>query len=199
VSTATVIKDSRESIAPNLRLTLLIVATFCISLLIAVAPVMAQEDDDTIAAPPPVKTVPNVEKNELAAEATLKDRTKASLEFMDGHIAAAEKLSNDHNPTAAFKELGAFEALMDESVTYLSKKDNNSNKVLDALRKLEIGLRAFMPRLETIRRLLPLNCDDYVRKLMKNLREARAKAVDPMFSESVVREPKVAPKSAKPQ
>jgi hypothetical protein len=85
-----------------------------------------------------------------------------------------------------------FEALMDDSVTYLAKKDNDSNKVLDALRKLEIGLRTFMPRLETIRRLLPLNCDDYVRKLMKNLRDARAKAVDPMFSDNVVKQPKPA-------
>lgn len=192
MSTATVIRDSRQFIATNLRLTL-IIFTFCLSLLVFASPAVAQDDDDADAAPPPVKTVPKPEKDGLAAEATLKDRTKISLEFMDGHIAAAEKLSNSHDATAAFKELGMFEALMDDSVTYLAKKDTNSNKVLDALRKLEIGLRAFMPRLETIRRLLPLNCDDYVRKLMKNLREARAKAVDPMFSESVVREPKAAP------
>jgi hypothetical protein len=148
---------------------------------------MAQGDDDPDAAPPPIKAVPTTERNELTSEPTLKDRTKISLEFMDGHIAAAERLSNDHNANGAFKELGMFEALMDESVGYLVKTDTNSNRTLDALRKLEIGLRSFMPRLETIRRILPLNCDDYVRKLMKNLRDARAKAVDPQFSDSVVR------------
>ncbi|MBV9242493.1 MAG: hypothetical protein JO314_10845, partial [Acidobacteria bacterium] len=105
----------------------------------------------------------------------------------DGHIAAAEKLSTAQDPTGAFKQLGMFEGLMDESLTYLEKNDLTQNKTLDALRKLEIGLRAFMPRLESIRRILPLNCDDYVRKLMKNLRDARAKAVDPMFSDNVVK------------
>lgn len=170
----------------------LIIGLFCLLLILSFVPTVLGQEDDTDAAPPPVKTVPRPEKDELAAEASLKARTTTSLDLMDEHIAAAEKLSTDHNATAAFKELGMFEALMDDSVTYLSKRDTNSNKTLDALRKLEIGLRGFMPRLETIRRLLPLNCDDYVRKLMKNLREARAKAVDPMFSDNVVRQSKTA-------
>jgi hypothetical protein len=191
VNAVTGIREFQHFLTPNLRLTLLI-ATCFLSLLIVASPAIAQEDDDADAAPPPVKAVPKPEKDELAAEASPKERTKVTLDFMNGHIAAAEKLSNDHNASAAFKELGMFEALMDDSVTYLAKKDNDSNKVLDALRKLEIGLRTFMPRLETIRRLLPLNCDDYVRKLMKNLRDARAKAVDPMFSDNVVKQPKPA-------
>ncbi len=172
--------------APDLRrASLILIIAFLLTL--CFAPAVLAQDDDIDAAPPPVKAMPTTEKNELAAEPTLKDRTRTSLELMDGHIAAAEKLSNDHDPNGAFKQLGMFEALMDDSVTYLSTKDTNNNKTLDALRKLEIGLRAFMPRLETIRRILPLNCDDYVRKLMKNLRDMRAKAVDPMFSDSVVR------------
>ena len=155
--------------------------------LLLFAPAVLAQDDDTDAAPPPIKAVPKTEKDSLAAEASLKERTKISLDYMEGHVAEAEKLSNDHDPNGAFKQLGMFEALMDDSVTYLVKKDTSSNKTLDALRKLEIGLRSFMPRLETIRRILPLNCDDYVRNLMKRLRDNRAKAVDPMFSDKVVK------------
>ena len=169
-----------------------ILALICLCISLVIIPSVFAQEDDTDAAPPPIKAVPKTETDELAAVPTLKDRTKTSLELMDGHIAAAEKLSDEHDPNGAFKQLGMFEALMDDSVSYLSKTDTNSNKTLDALRKLEIGLRAFMPRLETIRRILPLNCDDYVRHLMKNLREARAKAVDPMFSDSVVKT-KIAP------
>lgn len=166
------------------RKIILALICFCISLLIV--PSIFSQDDDTEAAPPPIRVVPKTEKDELAGATTLKDWTKESLSLMDEHIAAAEKLSNGHDPNGAFKELGMFAALMDDSVTYLGKKDTNSTKVLDALRKLEIGLRAFMPRLETIRRILPLNCDDYIRKLMGSLRNARAKAIDPMFSDSVL-------------
>lgn len=184
-------RSSQTASAPDLRRHVLLVLLALI-LTTCFAPALLAQEDDTDAAPPPIKAVPKPEKDELAAEPSLKDRTKVSLEFMDGHIAAAEKLSDQHDANGAFKQLGMFEALMDDSVGYLVQKDPNSNKTLDALRKLEIGLRAFMPRLETIRRILPLNCDDYVRKLMKNLREARAKTVDPMFSDSVVK-PKAAP------
>ena len=169
-----------------------ILALICLCIALAIAPsAFSQDDDDTDAAPPPIKAVPTTERNELSTEPSLKDRTRVSLTFMDSHIAAAERLSTDHNANGAFKELGIFEALMDDSVTYLAKGDTNNVKTLDALRKLEIGLRGFMPRLETIRRILPLNCDEYVRKLMKSLRDARAKAVDPQFSDNVVR-PKTA-------
>ncbi|MFL6374609.1 MAG: hypothetical protein ACJ73D_08095 [Pyrinomonadaceae bacterium] len=164
---------------------ILALMSMCISL--AIAPAIFAQDDDTDAAPPPIAIVPKNDKAELASEATLKDRAKISLTLMDGHIAAAEKLSNEHDPNGAFKELGMFEGLMDDSVTYLAKNDTNNGKTLDALRKLEIGLRAFMPRLETIRRILPMNCDDYVRKLMAHLRDARDRAIDPMFSDNVVK------------
>ena len=164
-----------------------VLALICLCISLIVIPSAFAQDDDTDAAPPPIKAVPKTEKDTLASEGSLKDWTRTSLTLMDNHIAAAEKLSNEHNPDAAFRELGIFEALMDDSVTFLEKKDTNNGKTLDALRKLEIGLRAFMPRLETIRRILPLNCDDYVRKLMGSLRDARAKAVDPMFSDSVVK------------
>jgi len=167
------------------RNVILALISICISLVI-VSPAYCQ-DDDTDAAPPPIKAVPKPEQDELASEPSLKDRTRTTLTLMDSHIAAAERLSNSKDPNGAFKELGMFEALVDDSVTFLEKKDTNNGKTLDALRKLEIGLRGFMPRLETIRRILPLNCDEYVRRLMGHLREARAKAVDPMFSDSVVK------------
>jgi len=178
-----IIRSSQAIIGRHLVHSLLL----SISILLLLAPAALAQDDDTETAPPPIKAVPKTEKDELAAEASLKDRTKISLTFMDGHMAAAEKLSSQNDPNGAFKQLGMFEALMDDSVTYLVKTDTRSNKTLDALRKLEIGLRSVMPRLESIRRILPLNCDDYVRKLMKSLRDNRAKAVDPMFSDNVVK------------
>jgi hypothetical protein len=152
------------------------------------APGFSQVDDPD-GAPPPVKLIPKIEKDQLSAESNLKDRTKLTLSFMDGHLAAAERLSTAGDATATFKELGSFEALMDDSLAFLQKNDPNSGKVLDSFRKLEIGLRAFMGRLEGVRRDLPLECDEYVRSLMHNLREARAKAVDPLFSDNVVKTP----------
>ncbi|HTH52162.1 MAG TPA: hypothetical protein VL501_09525 [Pyrinomonadaceae bacterium] len=151
-------------------------------------PVLAQPDDPD-SAPPPIKLIPKDEKSQLAAQANLKDHTKTALGLMDFHLAAAEKLMNAGDPTGAFRELGSFEALIDDSLAFLGRDDRYSGKVLDSFKKLEIGFRAFMPRLETVRRGLPLECDEYVRNLMHNLRDARAKAVDTMFSDNVVKNP----------
>lgn len=152
------------------------------------APSIFSQEDDTDAAAPPLKLVPKAEVSQLSAESDLKGRAKLTLSLMEDHLAVAERLSTSGGDAkGAFRELGVFQALMEDSLAFLEKNDLSSGKTLDALRKFEIGLRAFMPRLETVRRDLPLNCDEYVHKLMTSLRDVRAKAIDPMFSDNVVR------------
>jgi hypothetical protein len=58
--------------------------------------------------------------------------------------------------------------------------------VLANLKRFEIGLRKFTPRLELIRREVPLTHEFYVRSLLKQLREARTKATEPLFGETVL-------------
>jgi len=151
------------------------------------APALLAQEDDTEAAPPPLTLVPKSELTELSQQSDLKTRTKLTLTMMETHLDTAETLSTGNDPKGAFAQLGAFRALMDDTLYFLEKRDLSSGKTLDALRKFEIGLRAFMPRLETVRRDLPLNCDEYVHKLMARLRDVRAKAIDPMFSDNVVK------------
>ncbi len=76
--------------------------------------------------------------------------------------------------------------LLDNTLDFLGKQDSNKGKVLDNYKRLEIGLRGFAPRLETIRRDLPLRYEDYVHKLLKYVRDSRSRAVEPMFGSSVV-------------
>ncbi|HEV7699788.1 MAG TPA: hypothetical protein VGO43_06140, partial [Pyrinomonadaceae bacterium] len=142
---------------------------------------VAAQDDDEIDAPPPLKIIPKNDSSQLSAESDAKDRTRLSLTLMDSHVATVERLATGHEFDLAIRELGSFEALMDDSVGYLEQKDSSKGRTLDAFKRLEMGLRSFMPRIETVRRLLPLRFDTYVRRLMKGLRDARAKAVDPMF------------------
>ena len=147
----------------------------------------AAQDDPTDTAPPPLKIISKEERQKLDAEDDIKDRTNLALQFMNVRLSSAEKHSAEKNFDTMFRELGFFHALVDDSVTFLEKRGANSNKVLDTFKKLEIGLRGFMPRLEVVRREIPLRYEDYVRQLMKFVREARTRAVDPMFSDNVVK------------
>ena len=171
---------------PHLRRRYLLV-TVLLLLTFACAPTIFAQDDDTDPAPPPLKLVPKADLSQLSEESNLKNRAKLTLTLMEGHLVLAERMSTGSDPKGAFRELGFFQALMEDSLFVLEKNDLSSGKTLDALRKFEIGLRAFMPRLETVRRDLPLDCNEYVHKLMASLRDVRAKAIDPMFSDNVVK------------
>ena len=141
-------------------------------------------DDDI--APPPLKILSQYEKDRLAVETEVKRRTKLALELMDVRIKQAETVHAAYNYDQMFVELGAFHGLMDNTLGFLDKSDRDSKKVIHNYKRFEIGLRGFTPRLELMRRVLPTRYERYVRSLIKYLRTARAKAIEPLFDETVV-------------
>jgi hypothetical protein len=82
-----------------------------------------------------------------------------------------------------FRELGGFHALVDDALEFLTTSESDKRKVLDNFKRFEIGLRSFMHRLELIRREMPPHREYYVRMLLREMREARARAVEPLFGD----------------
>jgi hypothetical protein len=145
---------------------------------------LAQDEN----APPPSRTVTKEEKDRLAQQSDIKSRTKLALEMMNNRIAAAEQFNSRSDFEAAFRELGGFQGLLDDTLNFLLAKADDSGKSLDNFKRLEIGIRAFSPRIEAIRRDLPPQYEDYVRTLLKCVRDARSKAIEPLFDDSVVKQ-----------
>jgi hypothetical protein len=154
-------------------------------LLLSAWPASAQDDD---LAPPPLRTITKEENAALESTVDVKARTMLALAFMNSHMLAAEDRDAKHDYDAVFHELGGFHGLLDNTLLFLTKGDRNSKKVLDNLKRFEIGLRGFTPRLEVIHRELPFRYEDYVRKLIVYVRNARSKALDPLFSDTVVKQ-----------
>ncbi len=155
--------------------------TFSFSLL----SVSAQEDET---APPPLKIVTKEERAKLDGELDLKARTKLAVEMMKFRIGAAEKLFATEDFDGMFRDLGHFRGLLDYTLGFLEKEDAKLNKTLDNYKRVELTLRSVTPRLETIRRDLPLRYEDYVRELLIYIRDARTKAIEPLFSDTVLPE-----------
>jgi hypothetical protein len=155
------------------------------AIILSAIPVLAQDGPIDLA-PPPVRVVTKDERARLGQESDVKSRTKLALDLMNVHLADAEKLNSAEDFDGVFRSLGCFHGLLDNTLEYLVENNTNSGKVLDNLKRLEIGLRAFTPRLESIRRELPLRYEDYVRSLMTYVRDARTRAIEPMFGTSVV-------------
>lgn len=111
--------------------------------------------------------------------------------MMNLRLVSAEKHAAANDFEGMYTALGFFHALMDDAIIFLNSKDNGGGKVLDNFKRMEIALRGMAPRIEVIRRELPLRYDPYVRKLMGYLRSARNRATDSLFDDTVV--PKTKP------
>ncbi len=136
--------------------------------------------------PPPLRMLSKTERLQLDAQPEIKKRTKLALELMDLRVKKAEEFKISDEFDEMFKELGGFHALVDDKLRFLTRNDNDSGRILNNFKRFEIGLRGFRPRLELLRSDLPSRYDFYVRNLIKYLRDARTRAVEPFFSDTVV-------------
>lgn len=165
-------------------------AAFCFSALLAFcflfsSNVFAQVQLDDIE-PPPLKLLSKAERSQLEAAADIKPRTKLALEFMEARLVKAESFGAREEYREMFDELGGFHALVDNTLDFLNAYNNDSGKVLNNFKRIELSLRKYITRLELIRRDLPIRYELYVRRLVKYTREARTKAVEPLFDTTVV-------------
>lgn len=148
--------------------------------------VQAQELSPTELAPPPLKILAKGEKDQLDAEDDIKKRTKLALELMDARLKKAEEFDTQNQFSEMYDELGKFHALIDYTLGFLNKANMGAGKSLNNIKRFEIGLRAYPPRLEAVRRNLPIRYEKYVRNLIQSIRDTRSKAVDNFFADTVV-------------
>lgn len=137
-------------------------------------------------APPPIKMISKSEKAELGSKTDGKQRTALALDLMSKRMSSAEKFRTDENYSLMYAELGGFNALMDDALSFLLKPNAKEGKQLNSLKKFEIGLRSYVPRIEAMRRDLPSKFDPYLKALLKSIDEAREKAMAPFFSDTVI-------------
>ena len=154
--------------------------------LILSASALAQAPAFDEIAPPPTKLLSKSERNQLKSTAEPKDRIELALALMDGRVKKAEELKAGENFDEMYIELGGFHALVDDTLTFLNREVRQRGKVLKFFKKYEIGLRTFAPRLELIRRDLPSRYDPYVLQLLRHLRDARSRAIEPFYGDTVL-------------
>lgn len=174
----------------NLKYLLLLTFHFSLITFCAFAQELPPEDElpppPEYVAPPPLKMISKIEKSSLEAQTDVSERTKLSVSLMEIRLKSAEDLYAQNSFDRMFGELGGFHALIDETLDFLKKNDDGRSKVLNNYKRLELSLRKFSPRIELLRRDLPVKYEYWVRGLIKNVRVARSKAVEPLFGNSVV-------------
>lgn len=167
---------------------------FCLFVFAFCFPASASaQPEDVDIAPPPVKVISKEEKQQLEAEANVKKFTQIALGLMEARLKTAESQTTENNYRDALNTLGGFEILLENTLGFLSKNNTENDKVQNNLKKLELTLREQTGRLEVMRRAMPSKYAFYVQKLIKIVRAARTKAVEPLFSNTVVPQPQTKP------
>ncbi|PYS74146.1 MAG: hypothetical protein DMF69_02725 [Acidobacteria bacterium] len=142
-----------------------------------------------LTAPPPIKAIPKTEKLELDGSSDPKQRVRQTIEFAGGHLSTAEKYTTQSNFEAASHEVGSYQALIENVLTFLATMKRGSNKTRDLYKKMELALRADAPRLTAMRRSTPIEYAVWIKKTEDFAREGRTEALNSFYGDTVVRDP----------
>lgn len=164
----------------------LLAFSFIFCFISGAATVSAQEIEAGDIAPPPLKILSKAEKSQLDETPDIKKRTILALALMEARVKKAEELDAQNEFEQMYEQLGGFHALIDYTLGFLNRNNNGSRGNLNNFKRFEIGLRTFPPRIEVVRRELPIKYESYLRSLLKIIRDTRSKAVEPFFSDSVI-------------
>lgn len=168
-------------------------------LLIACAPIVCAQDPEPasqatpqptpLTAPPPLKTIPKTERLQIEGNSDPKQRVRQTVEFAILHLSAAEKHTTQSNYEAASQEVGTYHALIQNALTFLATLKRDSNKTRDVYKRLELALRADIPRLTSMRRSTPIDFAVWLKEVEDFAREGRTEALNSFYGHTVVREP----------
>jgi hypothetical protein len=138
-------------------------------------------------APPPVRKLSEEDRLKLVPVRDLKERTKLSVEMATARLTSAEQYTTASRFDEASAELGLYQALIEDALGFLAGIKDKNNKLRDNYKRLELALRAHVPRIETIRRSTPNEYAPNMRNVADFTRNARSEALNSFYGDTVLR------------
>lgn len=152
------------------------------------ASLFAQPHGPQMPAPPPMRFVSRDERSQLSATKDLKSRLRTTLELAEAHLGRAEGSTGQKKFDQASEELGRYLGLIDEARRVLGSLDRDRNSTRDLYRRLDIALRAQVPRLAVMRRTTPADFAVHLKAGEEFVRDTRTEALESFYGHSVLRE-----------
>lgn len=146
------------------------------TILSASAQTVSQDD------PPPLKAITWTELDRLKSAEDLGDELKITQSLIESRLGAAEGALRSGNELRMFLELGVFHALIERILERLLENQGSklSGSQISNLKKLEMLLRSYPPRIELMRRR-SFEFDSYLGRLQVFVRDSRSRALEPML------------------
>jgi hypothetical protein len=164
------------------------VIAFCALSLSAMNAVAQQPRSPQMPAPPPMRFVSPEERSQLTTAKDPKDRLRTSIELARNRLTRVEDFTSQRKFDQALEELGGYLGLLDDVRAFCGGMNRDKGSTRDLYRKLEIELRAEIPRLAVVRRTTPVAYAGHLKAAEEYVRETRSDALDSFYGHSVLRE-----------
>lgn len=139
-------------------------------------------------APPPMRYLPDALRAQLNGARDAKERTHLALAEADAHLTRAEQHTTAEQFDAAAAELGIYEAIITDAISYLQSSGRIDKRVRDLFKQLEQTIFNDTGRIEAMRRNTPPEYAGNVRAAFIYARDARASALNAFYGNTVLRE-----------
>ena len=164
-----------------------VIAAWALSLN-AMNAVAQQPRSPQMPAPPPMRFVTREERSQLTSAKDPKDRLRTSIELSRNRLSRVEDFTSQKRFDQALEELGGYLGLIDDVRAFCGGMSRDKGSTRDLYRKLDIELRAQIPRLAVARRTTPAAYAIHFKAAEEFVRETRADALDSFYGHSVLRE-----------
>jgi Arc/MetJ-type ribon-helix-helix transcriptional regulator len=162
--------------------------------------VHAQPPTPQMPSPPPMRFVLPEDRNQLAAIKDPKARVRVTIELTEARLTKIEQLTAEKSFPEASEVLGNYLGLVEDAMQFVGHMTPDKNSTRDLYRRLDIALRAQIPRLAVMRRDTPADYSIHLKAAEEFVRNARSDALDSFYGHTVLREsPNSDAKNASPE
>jgi len=149
----------------------------------------AQPSTPQLPAPPPMRFVVPGDRNQLTATKDPKARVRLTIELTEAQLTKMEQLTAQKSFEEASEALGNYLGLIEDAMHFVGSMTQDKNSTRDLYRRLDIALRAQIPRLAVMRRETPADYSINLKAAEEFVRSTRSDALDSFYGHTVLREP----------
>jgi len=135
-----------------------------------------------------MRFVAREDKSQLTTTRDAKARVKLTIELADARLGHMEALTSHKEFEKASEALGTYLGLIEDAMRFIGGMPREKNSTRDLYRRLDIALRAQIPRLAVMRRDTPSDYAIHLKTAEEFARTARTDALESFYGHTVLRE-----------
>ena len=167
--------------------------TFSVLLVALASPLLsfhtfAQPLTPQLPTPPPMRFVARDDRTQLASSKDAKARVRLTIELAQARLAHMESLTSHKEFEKASEALGAYLGLIEDAMQFIGGMPREKNSTRDLYRRVDIALRAQIPRLAVMRRVTPSDYAIHLKSAEEFARNTRTEALESFYGHTVLRE-----------